>query len=427
MRWTKVKADLVLATSAELVQKLAGYAVLAMLARHFDQSDMGRLFFALTLASMVAALTELGTGRYLVREVATRPEAALQRLGDVLALRLPLMVVGFLLLNAATAVVRPALLPVLLPASAAALLGELYYALGAFLVGRREVGLRLVTGLSGPAVLVALVLVAMARDASLTQVLGCYVVAALVPLGAGALVVRLRFGVIPHRPDRAAVWNAARGSLPFFLLSALAVLHFKVDSLLLFALASPAALAIYETGYKLFEVSRLAVRPTAMVFLPVSSALAANADWNGFARVVRRLLVWWGALGAVAAVIVAAAAGVAVSFVWGDRYVNAVPVLRILYLAVPAVYVGFVVTFAAGALRSEAAAARALGVCLAANVALNLAAIPRWGPVGAAWTTVATEYLAAVWLVMLVRGALRNRAGTPAPAAPSTAELLIDG
>jgi O-antigen/teichoic acid export membrane protein len=429
MRWTRTATDLALATMAEVLQKLAGYVVLAILARHFDQSDMGRLFFAFTLATLVAAVTELGTGRYLVREVATRPESGLDRLGEVLALRAPLLLGGFLALNAAVLIGRPALAPVVLPASSAVLVGDLYYAFGAFLVGRRAVGLRLATGLSGPLLLVLLVLGAVTGGATLPQVLACYVVSTLVTLTAGAVVVWRRFGPIRLAGTRAGARNAARASLPFFVLNALGIAHFKVDTLLLFALATPAAVAVYETGYKLFEVSRLVVRPTAMVLFPVSAALASRGDWAAFRRVLRRLFLISGALGFAITAVVLAAGGLLVGLAWGDRYAETVPVLRVLYLAVPAMYLAFIATFLAGSLHLEAAAAKVLAVCLAANVGLNLVAIPRWGPVGAAWTTVVTEVLASAWLLALVLRALRARVAgsTPEPVTLPPVELSVDG
>jgi O-antigen/teichoic acid export membrane protein len=426
---SRVKTDLALATGAEVLQKVAGYIVLAILARHFDQPDMGRVFFAFTLAALVAAVTELGTSRYLVREVASRPESGLDRLGEVLALRVPLVLGGLVALNAGMAIARPALAPVVLPASAAVLIGDLYYTFGAFLVGRRAVGLRLATGLSGPLLLVLLVLAAVTRGATLAQVLACYVVSMLVTLTAGAVVVRRRFGPIRLTGARGGAWNAARSSLPFFCLNALGIAHFKVDTLLLFGLATPAAVAVYETGYKLFEVSRLVVRPTATVLFPVSAALASQNDWAGFGRLLRRLLLVSGALGVAITVVVLAAGGLLVNLAWGDRYAETVPVLRVLSLAVPAVYLAFVATFLAGALHLEGAAAKVLAVCLAVNVGLNLAAIPRWGPLGAAWTTTATEMLAAGWLLLLVLRALRARAAARAPAAvvPPPLELPVDG
>jgi O-antigen/teichoic acid export membrane protein len=429
MHWSKTRVDLALATSGEVVQKLAGYAVLAILARHFEKADMGRLFFAMALTSVVTSATELGTGRYLVREVAVRPAVALRRLGEVVALRTPLIIGAFLLLAGAVFFTRPALAPIVLPAAAAGLLNDLYYSFGAFLIGQRHVALRLATGLSGPLTLVLVVAFAVSRGATLPQVLLCYVVAALVPLSAGALVIRRLFGPIPLAGARAGAIAAARASLPFFLLTALGILHFKVDALLLFALATPAAVATYETGYKLFEVSRFVVRPTATVFYPVSAALAGRGDWAGFSRTLRQLLLLAGGVGAAISLTVLVAAPLAVRLVWGSHYADTVSVLRILFLAVPALYLGFVATFLAGALHQEVAAARVLALCLAVNIALNLVASPRWGPLGAAWVTVVTETLAATWLLWLVYRALRSRAmsGAAEPAPTPALEVLAHG
>jgi O-antigen/teichoic acid export membrane protein len=427
MPWTKTRADLALATLAEVIQKLSGYAVLAILARHFEQARMGQLFFAMALASVIAAGTELGTSRYLVREVATGPAVALRRLGEVLALRTPLALGGFLLVAAGVGLIRPELTPIVLPAVAAGLLNDLSYTFGAFLIGSREVGLRIAAGLSGPAALVTLVAVAVSRDATLEQVLLCYVAAAVVPLTALAVVVRRRFGPVPLTGTRAGAVAAARASLPFFLLTALGVIHFKVDALLLFALATPAAVAVYEAGYKLFEVSRFVVRPTATVFVPVSSILAGRGDWAGFERTLRRLLTVSGGVAMCISVVVLLAAGLIVRLAWGDQYGDTVPVLRILYLTVPAVYLGFVATFIAGALHLEAAAAKVLAVCLVANVTLNLLTIPRWGPIGAAWSTLLTETLATAWLLRLVHRALREKpASGAAEPLPASVELLAD-
>ena len=429
MQWTKTRVDLALATGGEIVQKLSGYAVLAILARHFSKADMGRLFFAMALTSVIAAATELGTGRYLVREVAVRPEVALRRLGEVIALRTPLIIAAFLLTAAGVLFIKPSLAPIIVAATAAGLLNDLFYSLGAFLIGQRQVGLRLAAGLSGPLVLVTLVAVSVSLDATLPQVLICYVLAALVPLSAGAWVIVRRFGAIPLAGAQSGAISAARASLPFFLLTALGIVHFKVDALLLFALATPAAVAVYETGYKLFEVSRFVVRPTATVFYPVSAALAGKGDWAGLRRTLRRLLLLAGGVGAGITVVVLVAAELVVRMVWGRHYGETVWVLRVLYLAVPALYLGFVATFLAGALHQEAKAARVLALCLAANIALNLVAIPRWGPLGAAWSTVVTETLAASSLLWVVFRALRARAkaGVAEPSPTPALEVLADG
>src|SRR3989442_786363 len=148
--WTKIRTDLLLAASFEVLQKLSGYVVLMILARHLEKPVMGTLFFAATLAALAAAATELGTSRFLVRAIAERPEEALRRLGEVVTLRLPLALGVWLLLGIVILTVRPDLAVVVLLTSAAVMLTDLYYSFGAFFLGLRKVGLRIATGLCGP-------------------------------------------------------------------------------------------------------------------------------------------------------------------------------------------------------------------------------------------------------------------------------------
>lgn len=406
MSRARIAADLALALCIDLVQKASAYVVLAILARRYAPPEMGGLFAALALATLAAAVTEAGTSRYLIREVARHPGEGLARLGAVLALRLPLAAGALAALAAALALWRPALLGVGVPAAGAVLLSDLYYAFGAFLLGHRRVGLRLATGVMGPLLAVALVALAGALGATLAGALLAWTAAAAVALAASAAVVRLRFGPVPLRGARDPIRRAAREALPFFALAALAVVHLKGDTVLLFGLASPAAVALYESGYKLLEASRLPLRPAVLVFYPLSAALAGR-DPARFDRLVRGLFLAAAAAGALGSLVLFLAARPVIGAVWGERYLEAAPLARILFLAVPALYLGGVATFLAAAVGLERRAAGLLALWVAANLGLNLWAIPRFGPVGAAWTALATETGAAASLVLAVLQRLR--------------------
>jgi O-antigen/teichoic acid export membrane protein len=194
---------------------------------------------------------------------------------------------------------------------------------------------------------------------------------------------------------------------PFGALTALGLLHSKADTLMLYALSSSTAVATYESAYKLLEVSRFLVRPAVTVFFPICAALAARENWDEFTIAYRRLLTAAGSAGAVVAALVITLAGVVIPLVWGSRYVDAVPVLRVLYFAVPILYLQTVVLFIAGSLHLEGTALKAILAALASNVAINLVAIPRWGALGAAATTLVTEVGLTGWLLYLVSRRLR--------------------
>ena len=407
MHAKKISADLLFATFGEVSQKVVGYLVLVLLARHLDKGSMGEFFVAGTIATIAAAIAELGTGRHLVRQVAASPADALAHLGGVLSLRLPVTAAALVVVNATIYLLAPALGSVMLLTSCYVLVGDLYYSYSAFLVGRRLLGLRLVTLLGGQLLLVACVGLSVFAGGSLTMVLVAYVAANVITVGSTALLVRHRFGPVPLSWPSTRSWQLARVAAPFGALTVLGLLHSKVDTLLLYRLSSAATVASYESAYKLLEVSRFLVRPAVTVFFPICAALAAAENWSGFELAYRRLLRAAGGLGLLVAALVISLAGAVVPAIWGASYADSVPIVRVLYLSVPLLYLQLVALFLAGSVHLERAAFWAVAAAFAGNLVLNLIAIPRWGAMGASITTLASEAALTTWLLCLIRNHLR--------------------
>ena len=411
-----VELDLALATSSDVLRKLLGYVVLATLARALSTSDMGELFFAMTFASMFALVTELGTHRYLTRKVAQRPERAIDHLSEVLSLRLPAVGAAFLLLNGIGWLFMPERVHILLPISLYVLVGDLYYSFGSLFLGLRRVGYRFATGLIDVVLLVALVLVAVRLGWSLSAVLVCYVVSSVTLVGVTALIVRWRFGRYRFVPDVARLRAVATESFPFFLLVSLGLLYFKVDTMMIAFMRSAEDVARYEAGFKFFEISRFAVRSAGMVFFPLCAGLVARNDWVSLRALVRKLLMVAAGAGTVLSVGVIGLAPVFVPLVWGSAYDASIPVVRVLFLGLPFLYMSYVSTFVAQALALEREVVWVMAVAVLGNVSMNAVAVPTWGPLGAAWTTVIGESLLALALTsMVVRGARRLRATALTP------------
>jgi O-antigen/teichoic acid export membrane protein len=69
-----------------VIEKLAGYAIIAVLTRTLLPVDVGKPFFATTVAGIAATAVSFGTSHHLIRAVAAAPDAALQNLSDVLSM-----------------------------------------------------------------------------------------------------------------------------------------------------------------------------------------------------------------------------------------------------------------------------------------------------------------------------------------------------
>ncbi|MGH6945568.1 MAG: oligosaccharide flippase family protein [Geminicoccaceae bacterium] len=405
-----IRRDLVLLYLTNVAQKVPSFLAAMVLTRVFAPDAMGGFFFASSLAFFFVLLTIFGTNQYLTRAVATRPEQGLDRLGEVLALRLLLTVLAIALMNGIMLVFAPQLAIVVLLTSLAALVGDLQHSFGSYLIGLRHFKIRLLIALCGAVVLIVAVPLAVRAGATLPQVLLCYVVSSLVVVGVSAIVVRTRFGPFPLRMDPRVLWRLVLVCWPFVVLDALQIIQFKVDTLMIFALVSTEAVAQYETAYKLLEVSQYLVRPVAMIAFPVCVAMAAAGNWAEVRRLTFRTIAIAAVVGLGLALLVAPTAGLIMTGVWGPSYAVAAPILRVLFLTAPFLFVAIVASILANAIHLERVLVRLMAGATLLNIALNCGAIPIWGALGAAWATFASELFIAVTVGALLLRTLRPRA-----------------
>ena len=409
MRTSRIKADLLLATGLHVFQKLVGCAILALLARHFDQTTMGELFFAMALSLLMTMPTELGTQRHLIRAIAADPANAGRHLGGVVSLRLPLLAVSYVLLNAVAWAVKPEIGGIVMLVSLYTFLDSFYFSMGGTFVALQRVGYHVAMYALGQVLLATLSVSAVLAGGGISLVLAGYVVSNVVLVAVALAVLRRRIGPIPLRFDVSAMLRLAGETIPFSALAFLDLLLSKSDAIMIWFLRTPVEVANYESAYKFLEVSRLVVRPASMILLPVFVQISGRAAWPEFRKLAARLVSVTATLGVVTAAIVVSSAGWILPWVWGDAYTQAIPVLRVLFLSVPAVFTAFISQMLVGALRVERAAIPAMLLAVVTNIALNAAAIPLWGAVGAAWTTLVSEVLIAVLLLRLVERGIRGR------------------
>lgn len=412
---SKVRSDLALGFGSQVFYKLVGYLVLAMLARHLSQGDLGRFLYASTLAGVAVLFTELGTSDQLVRAVARDPERAGAWVGRVLSMRGPLLAGYVILLAAGTWLVEPDLAAVVVLAALYVGMKDLYRACSSVLFGSRRVGTTVLLYGGGMALLLLLVFWVVRSDGGLTAVLLAYCGWTAALLSAGLLTVRRQVGGIPLWDEPAEMGPVVRASLPLFLMTMATLVHFKVDTLMLGFLRSYETVAIYEAGAKLLEASQFLVRPLTIVFYPLCAEMARESEWTGLRRLVGKIAPAAVGLGIALAGGVILLAPWIIPVVFGPGFDGSVPVLRILYFSVPFFFLSSVGSFLAMAIQAEGAAIRILILGVVINVALNALLIPRFGELGAAWTTLCSEAVVASWLLLL---ALRTLEGRREPRSP---------
>jgi len=401
IRPDSARANLVWATTLQIVEKLAGYAVLAVLTRTLLPVEMGRMFLAATISGIAATVISFGSEHHLVRAVAAEPHRALTNLGEVLSMRLQNMLPVYAVVNLVFWFLQPELGPVLLLVTAYDFLEELWYAFSAFFTGQKRLLYRLAIGAVLKILTVFAVSIVAFVTRSLAPVLLTYMVLDAGLVAVTYLIVRRDFGPLLIGFDWKRSVALMRASLPFFLFNILTIIHLRLDTLMIGFMLGVVPVAYYDLGMKLLEVARFLVRPLHSVFYPIFTQLAARRRRNVLRRRALQLILGAFMLGLAIAVAMQFLADSVIVLLFGPDYAASAAPTKVLFLSLPLVYLHFVLTTLANSLRLERQSVWLLAVSAALNLGLNLVVLPRYGILGAAWATLASQAVLATSMVWL--------------------------
>jgi len=371
----------------------AGARVLAFiatvyLARTLGAGVYGVLVAAMTIVSYLAFVADCGIEMMGVHDVANRPEALRESLPPILGTRL---VVATVLLGATTAFALTVLPkpdgPVVVVYAITLLsvaMGTRWVHLGLEQAGTASWSRVISEGTASVIVLLTvhgtddLLRVPLAQV--LGEMLGAIFLLRLLPASARPLRLTVRL---------AAMTPLLRRSWPMVLHGLLGLAIFNSDVLFLRVLKGSTAVGHYAAAYTLISFfQNLGVAYTMSIIPSITKA-------RGDAEVTRALFdgamvqVLAGGLPvALGGVLVATSL---VTFIFGPGFVPSAAPLQILLVIVPVALLRNVAQGVLVASERQDLLLRTVAWAAGANVLLNLLLIPRWGMLGAAAATLATE------------------------------------
>jgi O-antigen/teichoic acid export membrane protein len=221
--------------------------------------------------------------------------------------------------------------------------------------------------------------------------------------------------MLPRWQTAVSAWRADLAqSFPFALTAVAAMLYARVDLLLLGAWRGEAAAGLYGAAYRLWEAVGLLPASLLEALFPEMSRLAsAPGGRQRLSRLFRNgtwLLLGTGLVLAAAGVLLA---GVLVPLVFGSEsdYAAAILPFRLLVCGLPAMFVYLLSGYTLYTLDRQRRVTATMLAVGAANIALNLYAIPRWSFAGAAAVALLSEWLLAAALYAQARRTLLAATG----------------
>ena len=388
--------------AAQAVDYLLRAAIGILVARYLGVEQYGAFAPSLSLALMGAVFVDLGLRITIVRRGSAMPPT----LGNTLALaagaKLVLVVAVYAGLLALAALFGPGGEELLLTAVLAGgvFLGSFMELLTATLQSRERmaafggltVGFRIVLLLAVLAVvLTGGGVVAVAAGYAAANVLGALLAAAVaLPLPRDL------------KSEKADAGGFFREAFQFGVIGVLTAVFMQADIVMIRLLHSRPESGLYAAAFRL--VALLYAVPMVVQAAVVPRLYAYGKDRERLGAAYGVLFRWSMAVSAVISGVVAAVAPLVIELVFGREFAGAAPAFAVLALGLWLHQTYYVCADVLAALGRLAWRAGVMAAGVALNIGLNLFAIPAYGAIGAAWTTLVSElFVLALLLAALQR------------------------
>lgn len=201
-------------------------------------------------------------------------------------------------------------------------------------------------------------------------------------------------------------WLLLRLALPMGIVTILGQIHYKADTIILSLLTPTSDVAIYGVAYKLVDFLLMFFGVFVAMVYPVLSGYSVRSD-ERFKKAFVRVLNVCISLALPAAVGTILLAPGIINIAGGGKYTGAVVALRILALAPAFSFVNMVYNYLIVIQNRQRNLIWVSCIGIAANVSLNLYAIPRFSYIGSAVATVVTEGMGMALSIMIATRALQ--------------------
>jgi len=179
-------------------------------------------------------------------------------------------------------------------------------------------------------------------------------------------------------------------SWPLAVTSICVVLYFRIDTVMLQHFRGSIEVAYYNSAYYLMASLMIIPESYARSIFPVMSGFFEHS-MDKFVEIFTRSLKYL-----VTAAIPVSLGGIMLApeiirFVFGDAFLPASSALRVLSQAAAIIFISYLASATINALNHQKFNMYFAMSIAMVNIMLNLWVIPRWGYLGASWTTVITE------------------------------------
>lgn len=377
----RLRRDTFLLLAVQTFYKLSGVVLLVVLSRCLSPGDIGVYFFALSFAESFIVLASFRLNPVLMRRVAADPAQASAHLSPLLGFRLLSGPLYLLCVTVAAVALTGAIWRVIAVVALFTLLGNIYFSFANFFLALRKVVYNVGIGVAVQVLFLAVFLLGMWWTPSLEVLLEANLLRSLCLVGAAVFVIHRWLCPLQVSWDGGFIKEGA----PFILLSLLAMLRGKIDTLLLGFLTDYDTVGHYHLAFRVVFASFFFPTAVGLVLFPQLAAHGLSAENR---RTLVRGAGFLLGLGLLGMGVVFLCAAPLTAVLYGSLAGAVTPLLRPLTLLFPLSFLHLFLSSTLQALHQETKALGALAIGTGVSFLANCALIPPFGAYGAVYARV---------------------------------------
>jgi len=356
--------------------------------------DFGKFSFAMALGALFALATDFGLSEFAKRAIARNPQLAGKYLGNIIMWKLLLSVMVFMLIIVAANSMRSDITTQIL----AYLLGfsALTKTFKTFAQGLMQAferyKLYAITQIVHNALLFICGVLALYCGTGVIGFAVVFLSVRLLDLAYGYYLLTSRVVAFRPRFDPGFLREIQFKAFPIGVYAVTVEIYWYVDTILLEMLSSDTQVGWYNAGYKLFEALLIFPMIICQSVSPQLSRLFVS-DTIGHRDLMRRIFKFAFVISVVVTGCGLFVAGDLVEILYGADYQPAAVGLKILLIGFLFSFLHYVLHSVLISIDQQSILVRLSLIGLVFNIIANLLLIPRYGLIGAAGATVASEFL----------------------------------
>jgi O-antigen/teichoic acid export membrane protein len=390
---------------SRVVSVLLSLISVGLLTRYLGTDEYGNFTLVFTYISFFAVLSDIGFNQVVVREFASGKEKGVLVKASLLNLKLILTILS---------IIFPILALYLFPYSnylkGAIIIGAFAVAVGNMVsygtsILQSQLSLDLVALLDLLMKLVTVIAVFCFTRIQLNLyfIIGTVFIGNFVGLVAAFLFVKKHIAFRFYL-DTKLTKRMLKLGVPVGISAFLALLYFKVDTIMLSLMRSSTEVGIYSLSFRLLEnILMLWGLYMASIF-PLWSKFFANSEYSKYKSLLRDTLLVLFGLSIVVIFCGYAFSPLIMRVLGGSKFFSSMQPFKILLLATPFFFLNSIFYYIILSFGKTKYLLLPLVASLFINILINLYAIPKYGYIGTSVTTVITEIFTSLfYLVIFIR------------------------